>query len=348
MDLRQIQYFVRVAGCGSFSEAARQLFISQPALSVAMQKLEEELGFKLLAYQSKRVRLTPEGKQFFAKAAAVIAAYDDLSVSARRLSGEVTGQVTIAAPLRLCSLYLSGVVAEFCRQYPSVDVHTINRGAHIVQQALLADECDMALAVAPLRLGALTANLVERSCLVLVVPQQHRLAGAESVSVAELRDEVFVSLGENHTHYHRLLRAAATAGYVPRIAVTSAEQDFLLDLVRQGVGVCLAAKPTLTQENCRGLVSVAIRGCPELSRWEMYLAYRNDRRLSPAAEAFNRFVMQYLGVKEEEESYTGGGQRNGPPLLLGAGRNLRGRRKRPPAGGGAVWGSLFCRRGKTP
>ena len=63
MDLRQIQYFVKVADCGSFSEAARQLYISQPALSVAMQKLEDELGIKLLSYQSKRVRLTPLSSQ---------------------------------------------------------------------------------------------------------------------------------------------------------------------------------------------------------------------------------------------------------------------------------------------
>ena len=298
MDLRQIQYFVKVADCGSFSEAARQLYISQPALSVAMQKLEDELGIKLLSYQSKRVRLTPEGKQFFAKAAAVITAYEDLSISAQRLSRDVTGQVTIAAPLRLCSLYLSGVIAEFCRRYPSVDVHTINRGAHIVQQALLAEECDMALAVPPLIAGAFTANLIERSSLVLVLPQNHRLACAQNVTIAELRDEVFVSLGENHTHYHRLLQAAAAAGYVPRIAVTSAEQDFLLDLVRQGLGVYLAAKPTLTQENCRGLVSVEIAECSELSQWSIYMAYRNDRRLSPAAEAFNEFMLQYIGQKK--------------------------------------------------
>ncbi len=299
MDLRQIQYFVKVAECGSFSEAARQLFVSQPALSVAMQKLEEELGIKLLAYQSKRVRLTPEGRQFFAKATALIMAYDDLSVSAQRLMREVTGQVTIAAPLRLCSLYLSGVIAEFCRSYPSVDVHTINRGAHIVQQSLLAEECDMALAVAPLMEGVFTSSLIERSSLVLVVPQTHRLAGRESVTIPELRDEVFVSLGENHTQYHRLLQAAAASGYVPRISVTSAEQDFLLDLVRQGLGIYLAAKPTMTQENCRGLSLVNIDGSPALSNWAIYLAYRNDRQLSPAAEAFTKFMAQYLGAKEE-------------------------------------------------
>lgn len=300
MDLRQIQYFVKVVDCASFSEAARQLYISQPALSVAMQKLEDELGIKLLSYQSKRVRLTPEGKQFFAKAAAVISAYDDLNVSAQRLSREVTGQVTIAAPLRLCSLYLSGVIAEFCRRYPSVDIHTINRGAHIVQQALLAEECDMALAVPPLMEGMFAASLIERSSLVLVVPQDHRLAGASSTTIAELRDEVFVSLGENHTHYHRLRQAAAAAGYVPRIVVTSAEQDFLLDLVRQGLGIYLAAKPTLSQENCRGLSTVEIADCPELSRWAIYMAYRKDRRLSPAAEAFNAFLLQYLGKKKAD------------------------------------------------
>lgn len=299
MDLRQIQYFVKVARCGSFSEAAKQLFVSQPALSVAVQKLEEELGLELVAYQSKKVRLTPEGRQFYAKAAAVIAAYEDLTLSAQRLTHELSGQVTIAAPLLLSRLYLSAVIAEFCRRYPCVDVRMINRGAHVVQQALMAGECDVALAVPPLLPGALRSFFVEKSRLVLVVPQGHRLAGLPAVTVGDLRGEMFVSLGENHIQYHRLLHAAAAEGFVPRIAVTSAEQGFLLDLVRQGQGVLLAAKPTLALENCRGLAQVDIIGCPELTDWSVCLVHRNDRQLSPAAEAFCGFMLRCLGQKEE-------------------------------------------------
>ena len=120
MEISQLRYLVTVAEQGSFTQAARRLKLSQPSLSLAIKKLEDEVGQPLFDRLTRRVVPTAAGERMLETARRVLADLDQTACEVRDLKGEVSGTLRIGAIPTIGPFVLPGAIAAFTAQYPGV------------------------------------------------------------------------------------------------------------------------------------------------------------------------------------------------------------------------------------
>ena len=160
MDIKQLTYFMAVAQAGSFSQAAEHLGISQPALSISVKNLEEELGVKLLYAFGRRQMLTDEGRRLLEGAQQLMDVYQKTVEDVRRTDRNSSGAFSLGLPPLMGACFFGDLIPEFNRAYPNIRVHMIEEGAHRLDQMLQAGELDLEPALEG-RLAALTSQQME-------------------------------------------------------------------------------------------------------------------------------------------------------------------------------------------
>ncbi|SEF20681.1 DNA-binding transcriptional regulator, LysR family [Amycolatopsis pretoriensis] len=185
LDLRLIRYFTVVAQHGNFGRAATALHLAQPSLSRQIQRLEHQLGVRLLARTPRGTSLTSAGEAFLPRAHAVLEAADD-AVSVAR-AADPPGEITIGY---VEGLIVTPAVQALRHRHPDARVRTRLLRWHDVR-ALADGRVDALVTREPLSFSATVTPLYEEP-RVLLVPATHRLAGKEAVSADDLGDEELV------------------------------------------------------------------------------------------------------------------------------------------------------------
>jgi DNA-binding transcriptional LysR family regulator len=177
MELRHLRYFVTVASELHVGHAAQRLFISQPALSQQLRRLEVELGLKLLERTRRGVRLTPEGETFLAEAKAVVNQADRAIEVARSLAEGATGQVRLSYVLTMPGGLPERIVREYQRRYPGVQVSADSGSTAQNVERLRSGELDVAFAHTPLEnADDLGHAEIATAPLVVGLPSAHPLS----------------------------------------------------------------------------------------------------------------------------------------------------------------------------
>jgi DNA-binding transcriptional LysR family regulator len=287
MDLRQLRQFVAVAEERSFRRAAERLHVSQPPLSVAVQRLEADIGVRLLERSRQGVRLTVAGEVFLEESRRTLA-HAALSVEmAQRAATGKTGA------LRLSFVPSAGVdvvpqlLRAFRQDHP--DVKLILRAETTSHQlaALAEGSVDLGIVVPPLHEGRqLRLKMFCERELALAVPGTHALAGRQRVQLRQLANEAFVGLPvrEGPGFESVVVNACQECGFVPRFVQTASQMQAVLALVAAGVGIALVpqAMRAVAMENVHYL-QVRKRSAPV--RYGLGLAW-NPANANPALAAF--------------------------------------------------------------
>lgn len=249
MDLRQIAYVEAVARNANFTRAAAELHVAQPALSVAVRRLEAELGVRLFERTSRRVSLTPAGSAFLDRSARVTLEVAALANEMRDYAGGVRGR------LRLSAWYhVEPDIVDFIRDFTAS-----NRLVEVSIQELRFDDAVAALRAGDIDLAAVVqfpgldlddfGQIALRSePAVLVVGADDALAGEDSVSLADLTGRSFV-VTRPGTGLRRLLDQvlAGALGHPPRIAIETNELAAMVAFASAGLG-CAILTPTVVRE----------------------------------------------------------------------------------------------------
>ncbi len=148
MDLRKLEIFVSVATLGSFSEAARQLHMAQPAVSIAVRKLEDSLAVTLLDRSGRQLQLTAEGEHLLQRARGILQQVDELKASTGALRDLLQGELSIACPSMLATYYLPDLLSGFLSEHPGLTASVTQAGTTRVQQMLLDDEIEIGVITA--------------------------------------------------------------------------------------------------------------------------------------------------------------------------------------------------------
>lgn len=228
-ELRHLRYFVAVAEELNFSRAAKRLHMAQPPLSVAIRKLEEEIGASLFVRSSHEVRLTEAGRAFLSGARRALADADAAVAAAQRVStGEVgTLRVGYNWSARFETLPVLG--QAFARQRPEVELLTEEMRPSQMPQALRSGALDVAIALYPDLFGDLSFELVRREPIVAVLSSSHPFANEEAIGLAELADEFLLFPRDFaprlHDFYVNLCRKA---GFEPKLGSESSRTRWTL------------------------------------------------------------------------------------------------------------------------
>ena len=215
-SLRHVRYFVAVAEAGSISGAARQLSISQSAVTEAVKALEDDLGAALLERSGRGVALTHRGQLFLRHAGRILSAVADARQT-RAEEDALTGELHLGASSLVAGYILADLLGRFRRAYPGVTVAAFEDIGEYLEHLLINGELDVAVMVLS-RLresAALEARIIEQSSQRLWLPLGHPLAAREAVSLADVAGErqIVLAVDEIQEFGRGLLaRARAAAG----------------------------------------------------------------------------------------------------------------------------------------
>jgi DNA-binding transcriptional LysR family regulator len=233
-----------VADVGSFSQAARRLGITQPALSRQVRDLETELGVRLFDRVGRRARVSADGEALLAHGRRLLADTEALGERARALGRGEQGVLRVGATPQTLQSLLARFITRFRHARPGVELHLTEDGG--IRLLTLVERGDLHLAV-----GAVPAEKPLRArrifpyCVLAVTAESHRLGRRRTVELAELRDEPLLLLRRDFGSRATFDAACREAGVRPRSLFESGEPHSLLALAEQGHGVAVVPSTVL-------------------------------------------------------------------------------------------------------
>ena len=287
MELRQLRYFIAVAEELHFTRAAERVHISQPPLSQAILKLEEDVGARLFARTKRRVALTEAGKLYLADARRILALSEQAALTARRAqrgeAGELRVGYTFSIPL---TPMFANVINRYRRDFPHVSLSLHELATQRQLEGLERRTIDLGFIRPPE--GALPDTLLVKTLrddpLMVVLPADHRLAAQAAVAIRDLANEPFVMYPPTAGTgiYPQIFRLCRDAGFVPQVGQEAGEASTIIGLVAAGCGVSVLPK-AFERIAMDGVCYRPIVDAAAATR--LLLARRKDA-CSPLAEAF--------------------------------------------------------------
>ncbi|MBZ5569219.1 MAG: LysR family transcriptional regulator [Acidobacteriia bacterium] len=284
MDLFQLEVFVTVAREGSFSRAAEKLYRTQPAVSQAIRKLEDELGEPLLDRSSRNGHLTDAGRVLHEYAQKLLNLRGEAAAALVEMREMRKGKLNIAANEYTC-LYLLPVLAEFRRLYPLVKTTVERSLASRIPQEILEHNVELGVLSFNPEDPLLRSIVVYRDELAFVVYPRHTLAKSKQVSIKQLGVESFVAHHVPSPFRAKVIQAFKRHKTPLNMDAELPTIEAIKKFVKMENGVALVPSLCLEEELARGdLVRVSVADL-RLER-RLRLVYRRNANLSHAARAF--------------------------------------------------------------
>lgn len=293
MTLNQLKYFIAVARCLSFTEAARTLFMTQPALSRQIQAMEEELGTRLFVREKKTLKLTPGGSVLYNGLPDFLRQYEGLMSDARNANRGHEGRLRLGIlDIYDISDLLPPVVSAFQKRYPQIRLTLERYSLGELPERLYDDRLDIictygfSLFDKP---DLVTVN-VHRFDSCIMLSREHPLADKPDLKLEDLRQERFVQLGREASQegYEYISSLLARGGISPEITQVDKNEDVLL-WVEMGLGVAITSNRTIEGHNPR--VVVRELNMPEAKGHDMTMAWKRSN-YNPAIALFMELVAE--------------------------------------------------------
>lgn len=290
MELRQIRAFVTVAKERNFTRAAEQLHIAQPAVSIAIGKLENELDLTLFSRRGKQVTLTAEGEVFLRHAERILTNCSAADQEMTELKGLARGEVRIGIPPMMSSYYFPRVIRDFRTRYPYLQLSVLGEGAARIQRMIASGEIDMGVVAGSNLPGGLQSRCFLREEIVACVPSDHPLAAREKIRREELLAEPLILFKKGY--YMRELTDELMRDLVgePQVVFETNLFSLVRSLVREGVGVSTLLRMVVADEPRIAAISFD----PPLFL-DLHIAWKADSYLSRANRAFVDFLLEQAG-----------------------------------------------------
>ena len=285
MELRQLRYFVAVAGELNFTRAAARLGIAQPPLSQQVRRLEHDLGVRLFDRTNRRVELTEVGRAFLTEAKLTLAQADRAVDVARRARTSPGGRIVIGAQGSAEVIVFPRLLPRFLKRHPAIDVTVQSPLTPSEQVAMLRDgHIDVGFLRLPVQDPALVVVPILSEVLVAALPMRHRLARRRSVTLQELAASTFVMFRRQNAPgmYGIIMGVWRAAGLKPKVLEDTMRIQTILSLVAVGRGVSIVPASAVGLGR-QGVVFRPVR--PPLPKVGMGVAYNPINR-SPTLSAF--------------------------------------------------------------
>ncbi len=288
MELYPLQVFLMVAEEKSFSRAAEKLLRTQPAVSLALQRLETELGEKLIDRSAKDLVLTDVGRTVLEYARRFENLKQEMENSLAELRDKSAGRLVIGAN-ESTTLYLLRHIANFRRLYPKVKVQVRRSLSSKIPTELIDGNLELGVISYDPGDDRLVSTVIYTDSLVFVVSPQHRFAGRESVSISELHMETFVAHNVVSPYRDVVLREFQRHKVPLNMDVEMPTLETIRRLVQSNQGVAFMPRMCVGQELEQGaLRAVKVQ---ELNVERKIRLVRPARRaLSHAAKAFLELI----------------------------------------------------------
>ncbi|HET9594219.1 MAG TPA: LysR substrate-binding domain-containing protein [Anaeromyxobacteraceae bacterium] len=288
--LRQLRIFAAVARHLSYTRAAGELGLTQPAVSMGVRALEARAGLPLLERAGRGVALTAAGDELLPHAQATLRTLQEAEDALRALRGLEAGRVAIAV-VSTAKYFAPRLLALFSRRHPGIELRLAVHNREAVLRLLLENEVDLALMGTPPRQLETTAFPFARHPLVVIAAPDHPLAGQRRIAVEALAREPFLVREPGSGTRAAMERFFAEHGAAPAATTEISSNETIKQAVMAGMGLGFISQHAIGLELATGhLVLLHVAGLPVMRAWNV--VHRAEKRLAPAAQAFKRFVLR--------------------------------------------------------
>ena len=302
--LVQLRYFQEVARRENMTEAAKQLNVTQSAISTAMAQLERTLGLDLFIRQKNRsVVLSPAGKRFLTEVTPFLESSDNLGETALGLSRSLSGQLTVGVFSPIAPTRLPLIHDEFEKRYPDVRVNYLEADLEELQRAVTAGDCDIALTYTLGLSDRFDTYLIDVVRPHVLVSLEHRLGAGgrpRPVHLRELADENYIQLDLPYSrqYYDELFRIA---GVVPHLRHSFSGYETVRSFVAMGLGYSLLSQ-SVSSGTYIGSKTVDIPLLDDFPSIDLAFIWPNDVRLNRRGRAYCELTKEILGPASGHQS----------------------------------------------
>lgn len=285
MNIRHLQYFVTLAETGNFTHAARQLHIAQPALSIAIKKLEHEFDVQLFHRNERRITLTSEGQVLWQHALRILQYVADTRLAMSELKGLEKGEVRLGVPSMLGSYYFPEILMAFKNRYPNIKLTMVEAGSHSIRKKLLNGELDLGVISNEHAEEQLETRHLLHSEIVAVVGDGHRFCKKSTMTYEEFFQEELAIFKDGYFLRDHIDVVCEKYGYSPKYAFETNLLPMILSFVRRQYAITALIKMVTDYE--AGMVAIPFKDPIKL---EIAIGWRKNGYLSIAERTFLEFV----------------------------------------------------------
>jgi len=289
MDLGQLETFLVVAREKSFSRAAECLFRTQPAISLAIKRLEEELGETLLDRTTKGGTLTEAGSTLLPLAQRMLDLRKQITDTFGSLKGLQQGRLNIGANDSVSEFLLPRILLDYQQAHPAIRIQAYRQSSERIPAEVLERRLDVGFVSYDPMHPELVCEVILRDHMVLVVPPGHRLARRREVGIEALANETFIAHNALTPTRNAIIDLFSRCGIPLRITMELGSLATIQDFVALGTGVAILPRMTVLEGIRQGrLVEVTVR---ELQVEKLIrIVTRREEAMSHAAKAFLQLV----------------------------------------------------------
>ena len=290
LTLRQLRVFEAVARHLSYTRAAEELHLSQPAVSMQVRQLEETAGLPLFERLGKGIELTEAGREIYNYSRSINRSLQEMDEVLQSLKGVNRGRLHVAVASTV-NYFAPRLLAAFHQRYPGVTPRLDVTNREILMRLLDSNSIDLAImGLPPTEIDVESESFMDNP-LVVIAPPGHPMAEARAIPMAHLASEVFVMREPGSGTRQAMERFFKEQGMAIRHGMQMTRDEAVKQAVRAGLGLSVVSLHTIELElETRRLKVLDVEGFPLARKW--YLVYRRGKRLSPAARAFRDFVIE--------------------------------------------------------
>jgi LysR family hydrogen peroxide-inducible transcriptional activator len=290
MTLNELRYVVAIAQERSFGRAAQRCFVSQPALSVAIQKLEEELGTQLFERGKTEVTVTPVGERIVEQAQKVLEEATRIREIAQAGRNQLVGVFRLGVIYTIAPYLLPDLIPALNTRAPQMPLEIEENLTEHLEAALKTGRIDAAIIALPFQPSSVVSEFLYEEPFQVVVPQQHKWAKRKTIQPGELSGEHTILLNVGHCFRDQVLDACPELNRSDAPITRTNSLETIRNMVASGLGVSVLPRDALTPKYHSRLV-VAVPFTRPVPTRRIAMAYRKSFP-RPAAIAAIRDAVQ--------------------------------------------------------
>ena len=289
LTLRQLKVFESVARHLSYSRAADELHLTQPAVSMQIKQLEDNISLPLFEQLGKRIFLTEAGRELYQYSRAIAQQLADMEVALDELKGMERGKLNISV-VTTANYFAPHLLAKFCQRYKGVTVSLNVSNRETVLKQLADNLIDLAIMGQPPDNLDIDSESFMENPLVVIAPPNHPLCQEHHISVKQLAKEIFLVRESGSGTRSAMERFFAEHKVNVKKGMETDTTEAIKQAVQAGMGLGIMSRHTAELElETKRLQILDVQGFPIIRYW--HVVNRKNKRLSSIANAFREFLL---------------------------------------------------------
>jgi DNA-binding transcriptional LysR family regulator len=294
LNLRQLEAFYLVVKKKSFTRAAEELNVTQPAVTIQVKSLEKSLNLKLIQHLRKGVHLTEAGEILYQYAEKIFDLVSESNEKMRDFKRLMRGTLRIGTTKNFARYIMPSLLSEFQRRFPRIKVILDEGNSEDMARSVVEMKNELAL-IAQLNLDRkIKSAFFSTIEFVLVASPEHRFSQRESISLRELNGEPVILREKGSGSRAAILRKFQEYGIWPSVIIEASSLGFIVDYVKQGKSVSFMFEPDIKGELEKGTLKVIPMEEGNIIFFTD-IVYHGEEPLSPPAQAFLKMVGELKG-----------------------------------------------------